>query len=148
MVQQFIVPALTALFTSSAALAVFYVRGYSPLKKQLQELVNGVPAGKAVTVEQIAEITRQLEACRSRMDEMERRRNVTFDAAPAPMTMSAAAPAGPNRRSQVMRLHRSGESVASIASALGISQGEVKLMVKVQELLADNGSVERSSDFL
>jgi DNA-binding NarL/FixJ family response regulator len=148
MVQQFIVPALTALFTSSATLAVFYFREYSLLKKRVQELVEEAPAAKAATPEQIAEITKQLEIFRSRMDEMEKRRKVAFDTGSAPMTMSAAVSASPNRRSQILRLHRSGESIASIASALGISQGEVKLMVKVQELLADNGSVERPSDFL
>jgi hypothetical protein len=39
-----------------------------------------------------------------------------------------------NRRGQILRLHRRGESVAEIASALKISSGEVKLVLKVQEL--------------
>jgi len=39
-----------------------------------------------------------------------------------------------NRRGQILRLHRRGESVAEIASALKVSSGEVKLVLKVQEL--------------
>ena len=146
MIQQFIFPALTALLASLATLAVFYFREYSSLKKQVQDL-----AAEKATPEKLAEIARQLEMCRSRVDDLERRRTVPFEAAAvvaAPAAASAATPANANRRGQVMRLHRSGESISSIASALGISQGEVKLMVKVQELLSDNGSVERSSDFL
>jgi DNA-binding NarL/FixJ family response regulator len=141
MIQQFIVPSLTALFTSSAALAAFYLREYSALKKQVQELAadgaNGA-SGK------LAEMTKQLESFHSRVDELEKRRNVQFDTPAA----QASAPINPNRRGQIMRLHRSGESISAIASALGVSQGEVKLMVKVQELLSENGGGERSSDFL
>jgi len=39
-----------------------------------------------------------------------------------------------NRRGQVLRLHRRGESVPGIASALRMGQGEVTLMIKVYEL--------------
>ena len=116
MIQQFIVPSLTALLTSSAALAAFYFREYVPLKKQVQALSAG-DAGKET----------------EKRDEAEMRRSVPLEA--------SAAPANINRRGQIMRLHRSGESISSIASALGVSHGEVKLMVKVQELLSENGGV-------
>ena len=39
-----------------------------------------------------------------------------------------------NRRGQVLRLHRRGESVAGIATALRMGQGEVTLMIKVHEM--------------
>ncbi|HLH01601.1 MAG TPA: hypothetical protein VKX25_02440 [Bryobacteraceae bacterium] len=39
-----------------------------------------------------------------------------------------------NRRGQVIRLHRRGESPASIAQALRLAPGEVKLIIKVFEL--------------
>ena len=39
-----------------------------------------------------------------------------------------------NRRGQVIRLHRRGESVPEISAALRVGQGEVKLMLKVYEL--------------
>jgi len=116
MIQQFIVPSLAALLASSAALAAFYFREHSSLKKQIQALA----AGSAKEAPQ-------------KLDEPESRRSVPSD--------TSAAPANLNRQNQIMRLHRSGESVPSIASALGISQGEVKLTVKVGELLSENGSV-------
>ncbi len=116
MIQQFIIPSLAALLTSSAALAAFYFREYVPLKKQVQALAAG-DGGKEP----------------EKRDELEMRRSVPSEV--------PTAPANVNRRGQIMRLHRSGESISSIASALGVSQGEVKLMVKVQELLSENGSV-------
>ena len=39
-----------------------------------------------------------------------------------------------NRRGQVLRLHRRGDSIPNIASALGLSNGEVALIVKVQQI--------------
>jgi DNA-binding NarL/FixJ family response regulator len=39
-----------------------------------------------------------------------------------------------NRRGQVIRLHRRGESPASIAQTLRLAPGEVKLIIKVFEL--------------
>ncbi len=41
-----------------------------------------------------------------------------------------------NRRGQVLRLHRRGDSVSEIASALRLRAGEVSLMIKVHELVS------------
>lgn len=100
------------------------------------------------------EISKQLEGLHSRLDELEetrsplneleKRKNVPPEAPVAP----PPAPVNLNRRSQVMHLHRSGESTASIASAFGVSQGEIELMVKVQELLSDRAGGEISPEFL
>ncbi len=43
-----------------------------------------------------------------------------------------------NRRGQVLRLHKRGESVPEIASALRVGQGEVRLIIKVFELTKQN----------
>lgn len=59
-----------------------------------------------------------------------------------------AAPINLNRRGQMMRMHRRGESIPAIASALGISQGEVKLTVRMQELYSDIPEKENSHDRL
>ena len=123
MIQQFIVPSLAAVLVGSTALAAFCFRQYSSLKKQVQALA----AGSAKDDPQ-------------KLYEPESRRSVPSDV--------SIAPANTSRRSQVMRLYKSGESVASIASVLGISQGEVKLTVKVGELLSESGSIERNPDFL
>ncbi len=42
-----------------------------------------------------------------------------------------------NKRAQVLRLHRRGESVPTIAAALGIAQKEVELLLKVQRLVLE-----------
>ena len=46
-----------------------------------------------------------------------------------------------NRRGQVLRLHRRGEAPSSIASALRLSPGEVKLIIKVFELGRENSDI-------
>ena len=50
-----------------------------------------------------------------------------------------------NRRGQVLRLHRRGDSVSEIASALRVGQGEVRLMIKVHEICRDSSTSEKSS---
>lgn len=47
-----------------------------------------------------------------------------------------------NRRGQVLRLHRRGDSVSDIASALRMGKGEVQLMIKVYELSRDSCGAE------
>ena len=53
-----------------------------------------------------------------------------------------------NPRGQMLRMHRRGETVPAIASALGISQGEVKLTLRMQELHSDRPEKENSLDRL
>lgn len=53
-----------------------------------------------------------------------------------------------NRRGQMLRMHRRGETIPAIASALGISQGEVKLTLRMQELHSDRPEKENSLDRL
>ncbi len=48
-----------------------------------------------------------------------------------------------NRRGQVLRLHRRGDSASDIASALRMGPGEVQLMIKVYELGRDNFGAEQ-----
>ena len=47
-----------------------------------------------------------------------------------------------NRRGQVLRLHRRGDSASDIASALRMGKVEVQLMIKVYELSRDNFGAE------
>jgi hypothetical protein len=48
-----------------------------------------------------------------------------------------------NRRGQVLRLHRRGDSASDIASALRMGKGEVQLMIKVYELGRDGFGAEQ-----
>lgn len=54
--------------------------------------------------------------------------------APVPEWFPEPASVHLNRRGQVLRLYRRGESPEQIASTLSLSQGEVKLIIKVHQL--------------
>ena len=140
MIQQLLVSALIVLTTGLAVLTVLCLRSYLALKKQVSELAANNSDAASVP-EKLAEMREQLKSFSSRLDELDKRKSIPA-AAPLP------APPNLNRRGQVMRLYRSGESTSSIASAFGVSQGEVELMVKVQELLSENTSGETSSNSL
>ena len=66
----------------------------------------------------------------------------------ARLESNISTPINLNRRGQLLRMHRRGESIPAIASALGISQGEVKLTVRMQELYSDMPEKENSHDRL
>ncbi len=79
-------------------------------------------------VAKLENLANELESCRRRLAEVEQRY------APIAENISAPASIHLNRRGQVTQLHRRGETPRSIASALGMSQGEVKLMIKLHDL--------------
>ena len=70
----------------------------------------------------------------NRITELESRKPITV---PEP---SSPAFVGASRRGQVLRLHRSGESPVNIAETLGVSQGEVDLTLKLQEIFSQKVS--------
>jgi DNA-binding NarL/FixJ family response regulator len=78
--------------------------------------------------DKLAELAQQVEQQRSRLEEIEQRPN------PAVNWSSEAPSVNLNRRGQVLRLYRRGDQTSEIASTLGMSEGEVKLIVKVHEL--------------
>lgn len=127
--QNLITFALFALAVGLAALTGFCVYGYCTLKRQFDQLVFDEEKG-AFSSEDVVPAAQPFD----RLSASTRREN------PQPEARAAAASASTSTHAQVLRLHRSGESNAAIASTLGISQGEVKLMVKVQELLAETGA--------
>ena len=66
----------------------------------------------------------------SRLAEVESRKPITIPEPTSPAFVGAS------RRGQVLRLHRSGESAVNIAETLGVSQGEVDLTLKLQQLFS------------
>ncbi len=76
----------------------------------------------------LTELAAQIGQVRLRLEEVEQRKSPLSDWAAEPSSVNL------NRRGQVLRLYRRGDSVAHIASALGLSTGEVALIVKVQEM--------------
>jgi DNA-binding CsgD family transcriptional regulator len=81
----------------------------------------------------------ELDQIRTRMAELEQRRNPLSEQLGEPASVHL------NRRGQVLRLYRRGESSAEIASSLGLSQGEIKLIIKIHEMARHEGSAEKSS---
>lgn len=65
----------------------------------------------------------------------------------SPSSPSPARPASqgvnPDRRAQALRMHRQGEPVSSIATAIQASSSEIALMIKVEQIL--KGAVPGSS---
>jgi wobble nucleotide-excising tRNase len=70
----------------------------------------------------------QLESFQVRFEDIEQRRTSLLDFSSESPDLSLS------RRGQVLRLHTRGDSAAEIASALGVSEGEVKLTVTLHEL--------------
>lgn len=74
---------------------------------------------------------KQLEELRARLEQLDER--TVPPGGWSPVSESAHL----NRRGQVLKLHRGGHSVCEIASNLGVSEGEVRLTLKLHGLLRD-----------
>lgn len=113
---------LVSIFTASASLWL-----YLKLRSQLR-----LVALETVNPQQVSELTSGLSArlslCESRLDGADRGRKDHAEWASQAQSLNL------NRRGQVLRLHRRGESAAEIASSLRMGQGEVKLIIKVYEI--------------
>ncbi len=101
-------------------LLLYFQRNLRVLREQMSGL-EAVP-------QKWGELAEVMNGMEGRIAELEEGRT------PPAEWFSEAGPVNLNRRGQVLRLHRRGESAGQIASVLGLSQGEVKLFVKVHEL--------------
>lgn len=91
----------------------------------------------------LTELALEIGRLRVRLEEVEQRKAPLSDWATAePSSVNL------NRRGQVLRLYRRGDSVAHIASTLGLSTGEVALIVKVQEMAPPGRGQENSANEL
>lgn len=115
--------------TISAAFAVAgAAAAYFPLVTRLQAARSDSSGTSQKLALRIEKLEHELEGCQRRLAEAEQRY------VPTPDNLPMAASIHLNRRGQVTQLHRRGQSARNIASALGISQGEVKLMIKLHDL--------------
>jgi DNA-binding NarL/FixJ family response regulator len=80
----------------------------------------------AVVGASMAELQARLEALAGEVRELERRPDFAGDNTKAGMNIT--------RRTQVLRLHRRGESTEGIAAALGLRRHEVELLVKIHRM--------------
>ena len=102
------------------------------LRRQLRQLSEEAVETRA-SVERLAASIAPLQTVNpnqleQRLSELESRKPT------AASELSSPGFVGASRRGQVLRLARSGESAAHIAEALGVSQGEVQLTLKLQDL--------------
>ena len=92
--------------------------------------------------ERMSELAKTINSLNLRLEEIERRQTITIDGSAEPASVNL------NRRGQVLRLSRRGDSAGQIASALGLSQGEVKLTLRVHQMVLDNSEREISAQTL
>lgn len=118
---------LCAACLISILTAFVSLKFYLKLRAELRQL-----AFNTVNPQQVSEMTSAISArlslCESRLDSADRVRKDHAE------WVSQAQSLNLNRRGQVLRLHRRGESAAEIASSLRMGQGEVKLIIKVHEI--------------
>jgi DNA-binding NarL/FixJ family response regulator len=124
----FSIPAFAVL---SLGVGTFF---FLSLKKQLRA-VTAQNVETAESLERLIRIasvleTYNLESFGNRITELENRKPITVPEPSAPTFVGAS------RRGQVLRLHRNGESPVNIAETLGVSQGEVDLTLKLQNLFS------------
>ncbi len=122
--------ALCAAFLISILSASVLLKLYLKMRAEFRCLTFNT-----VNPQQVSEMTSTLSArlslCESRLDNADRTRKDHAE------WVSQAQSLNLNRRGQVLRLHRRGESAAEIASSLRMGQGEVRLMIKVYEISRD-----------
>ncbi len=126
--------ALLAVGLLALAGLVLNIVFFLALQKQLRELGYG-SKDQAEAIDKVNRTlgvlgSYNLENFDKRLAEIESRKPVVV---PEP---SSPAFVGASRRGQVLRLHRNGESTAEIAETLGVSQGEVNLTLKLQDLFS------------
>lgn len=126
-------PTSTAVFTGligTIALLVVLCIGLCFYIRKQRRKVSDQSLAQVSIPRQLAEITNHLEHFQSRVDELESRR-------PLETPKRSSAPPRSNRRREVAKLYQNGDSLVGIASALGVSQGEVKLTLKLQEMFGE-----------
>lgn len=98
-----------------------------PLRSRLKELCESA-AKKEDVASELASLRQQMNETRASLRELEESRAAYMDRASEMNGINV------NSHGQVLRLHRRGESIAAICSALQLPAGEVGLIVKVYEM--------------
>jgi ATP/maltotriose-dependent transcriptional regulator MalT len=122
--------AVVALITAVTFLIIF--------KKKISVLGEELALSHLDTTK-LDELQREFKELQARFSEVEQQR-----AAPVAEWFSDPASVNLNRRGQVLRLYRRGESANEIASSLGVSQGEVKLIIRMHEISRTGSNTEKS----
>jgi Family of unknown function (DUF6115) len=122
---------LAALVTACAPIWLFL-----RLRGALRRLAGSITAQEQLFTEAKA-LNARLAAIETRLNAIDQSRDAHSE------WLSQAEGLNLNRRGQVLRLHRRGDSTSDIAAALRMGKGEVQLMIKVYELGRNGLSAER-----
>jgi len=123
-----LVVAYYALLAAGLAACIYL---FVSVKLEVGRLDRRRAQAQAETEKAAARFQSELATIQERLLEAEERAGMLV---PPPATISGL---NLNRRTQVLRMARRGESPGQIASALRVPQGEVDLMLKVQRLVLD-----------
>jgi hypothetical protein len=121
-------PILESVAVSGVVVGVGAAAIYLRLRTTIQNARSETAAAARETAVRLEALGDELETWRQRLAETEQRYT------PAPEGFNSPASMHLNRRGQVAQLYRRGETPRNIASALGLAQGEVKLIIKLYEL--------------
>lgn len=119
---------LESLSLCSAVSVVAAAATYFRLISRIEAADSQTARALSKAIEHVQNLEQELQRCRERLEQAERRSLPPGDQFLPPASIHL------NRRGQVAQLYRRGETARSIASALGISQGEVKLIIKLHHL--------------
>jgi septal ring factor EnvC (AmiA/AmiB activator) len=111
-----------ALLASAALTMLFF-----PLRTRVQQLGANFANREEVAAE-LASLRQEIRESRGILRELQETRAAYMD------RVSEISAVNMTSQGQVLRLHRRGESVAAISSALQLPVGEVSLIVKVYEM--------------
>ncbi len=126
---------LLSLVALSALAVQFWL--YSKLRREFQKAVSYMATHDDVT-SGVGSLSEQLSGFEIRMDRIENSKREQEE------WIGEAESVNLNRRGQVLRMHRRGEAVPDIASALRVGQGEVRLIIKVFELSKGDGASDEN----
>ncbi|MGH9584191.1 MAG: hypothetical protein ACRD4O_14790, partial [Bryobacteraceae bacterium] len=98
------------------------------LRRQIRQIRRELAAERERT-QGIEDIPKQIEDVQARLEHLNERTVPPLGWSPVSESVHL------NRRGQVLKMHRGGHSVCEIASGLGVSEGEVRLTLKLHGLL-------------
>ena len=100
------------------------IRGLLPCRIKDQERIDALESA-------LGEARSAFQRLESDLREVERQTGMLVAPAPARSGLNLS------KRTQVLRMHRAGESSAAIATSLGLPRGEVELLIKVHSMVLE-----------
>jgi hypothetical protein len=117
---------------SAAAAAYIPFRFYKKLRAEVNALQPRLSEAETL-IQDLKPLAARADALEMQLKEVQGQNKKQTD------WLSEAESLNLNHRGQVIRLHRRGDSIADIASALHMGQGEVLLITKIYEISQETG---------